>query len=83
MVCEDNPLEILPPAVGYSQEYGIVPVFKQIPRLVGQLKSGLRVSASFKKNHRLVGRLGPGPRRVGRLVSGAWVSTSFQIVPYG
>ena len=34
------------------------------PRLVGQIGSGVRVSASFQKNAHLVGRLGSGPRLV-------------------
>jgi len=42
-------------------------------------KIDIRVSASLKKNPRLVGRLGSGPRVVGRLGLGVWVSASFQI----
>jgi len=35
----------------------------------------------FKKNARLVGRLGSGPRLVGRIGSGVRISASFQKMP--
>jgi len=45
---------------------------------VGRIGSGVRVSASFQKNARLVGRLGSGPRLVGRIGLEVWVGASFQ-----
>ena len=52
------------------------------PRLVGQIGSGVRVSASFpKKTARLAGRFGSGPRIVGRIGLGVRVSASFQKSP--
>jgi len=35
------------------------------PRLVGQIGSGVQVSASFQKHARIVSRLGSGPNLVG------------------
>ena len=37
-----------PPGVGCGQEYRLVRVSKKIPRLVGRLGSGVRVSARFQ-----------------------------------
>jgi len=39
-------------------------------RLVGRIGSGVRVSACFQKNARLVGRLRPVPRLTSRIGSG-------------
>ena len=42
-----------------------------------RIGSGVWVNTDFKKNSRLVGRLGSGPRFVGRLTPGVRISASF------